>query len=242
MKRTVAAIFAISILGASMFLAHAYKTRGDRKGNVSVTGLGSIDFESDEILWSGIFETTDADLAQAFEAIRTDRKVVEDYLLEKGVKREEITFQQVNTDDLERSKYNDDGKYVGSEFEAYRLSQVVTIDSKDLDLVINISREISELLEQGIQFKSYNPKFYYGDLDKLKLSLIEQASENGRIRAEQIAKNSKSSLKGLKDARLGVFQILGYNSGESYSWSGTFNTSSRWKTANITVKMNFEVE
>jgi len=33
MKRTVAAIFAISILGASMFLAHAYKTRGDRKGN-----------------------------------------------------------------------------------------------------------------------------------------------------------------------------------------------------------------
>ena len=140
MKRTVAAIFAISILGASMFLAHAYKTRGDRKGNVSVTGLGSIDFESDEILWSGIFETTDADLAQAFEAIRADRKVVEEYLLEKGVAREEITFQQVNTEDLERSKYNDDGKYVGSEFEAYRLSQVVTIDSKDLDLIINISR------------------------------------------------------------------------------------------------------
>lgn len=29
MKRTVAAIFAISILGAAMFLAHAYHTRGD---------------------------------------------------------------------------------------------------------------------------------------------------------------------------------------------------------------------
>ena len=113
MKRTVAAIFAISILGASMFLAHAYKTRGDRKGNISVTGLGNIDFESDEILWSGTFETTDADLARAFEAIRADRKVVEDYLLEKGVRPEEITFQQVNTDDVERSKYNNDGKYVG---------------------------------------------------------------------------------------------------------------------------------
>ena len=54
MKRTVAAIFAISILGAAMFLAHAYKTRGDRAGNISVTGLGSIDFESDVISWSGI--------------------------------------------------------------------------------------------------------------------------------------------------------------------------------------------
>ena len=167
MKRTVAAIFAISILGASMFLAHAYKTRGDRKGNISVTGLGNIDFESDEILWSGTFETTDADLAKAFEGIRADRKVVEDYLLEKGVLREEITFQQVNTDDVERSKYNNDGNYVGSEFEAYRLSQVVTVDSKDLDRVIEISREISELLEQGVQIRSYNPKFYYSDLDKL---------------------------------------------------------------------------
>ena len=194
MKRTVAAIFAISILGAAMFLAHAYKTRGDRKGNVSVTGLGSIDFESDEVVWSGIFETTDEDLASAFEAIRADRKVVEDYLLGKGIKQEELTFRQVNTDDVERSKYNDDGKYVGSEFEAYRLSQVVTIDSKDLERVITISREISELLEQGLQFRSYNPKFYYSELDKLKLSLIEQASENGRIRAEQIAKNSNSQL------------------------------------------------
>ena len=242
MKRTVAAIFAISILGAAMFLAHAYKTRGDRKGNVSVTGLGSIDFESDEVVWSGIFETTDEDLASAFEAIRADRKVVEDYLLGKGIKQEELTFRQVNTDDVERSKYNDYGKYVGSEFEAYRLSQVVTIDSKDLERVITISREISELLEQGLQFRSYNPKFYYSELDKLKLNLIEQASENGRVRAEQIAKNSNSQLNGLKDARLGVFQILGYNSGESYSWSGTFNTSSRWKTASITVKMDFEVE
>ena len=242
MKRTVAAIFAISILGAAMFLAHAYKTRGDRKGNVSVTGLGSIDFESDEVVWSGIFETTDEDLASAFEAIRADRKVVEDYLLGKGIKQEELTFRQVYTDDVERSKYYDDGKYVGSEFEAYRLSQVVTIDSKDLERVITISREISELLEQGLQFRSYNPKFYYSELDKLKLNLIEQASENGRVRAEQIAKNSNSQLNGLKDARLGVFQILGYNSGESYSWSGTFNTSSRWKTASITVKMDFEVE
>ena len=72
MKRTVAAIFAISILGASMFLAHAYKTRGDRKGNVSVTGLGSIDFESDVIsLVVELFETTDArSWLDGFETIR----------------------------------------------------------------------------------------------------------------------------------------------------------------------------
>ena len=242
MKRTVAAIFAASILGASLFLAYAYKTRGDRNGNISVTGLGSIDFESDIIMWRGSYETSDSNMARAFETLRKHKNIVESYLIERGIKPGEITFRQVNTDEENRSLYNDEGNYVGSEFEAYRLSQMVQIDSKNLDRVIAISREIPELLEEGIEIQSNNPKFYYSDLDAIKLNLIEQASENGRIRAEQIARNSKSYLKGLKSAKLGVFQILGYNSGESYSWSGTFNTSSRWKTASITVKMNFEVE
>ena len=61
MKRTVAAIFAVSILGAAMFLAHAYKTRGDRAGNISVTGLGEVDFESDQVIWSGRFEASSVD-------------------------------------------------------------------------------------------------------------------------------------------------------------------------------------
>lgn len=242
MKRTVAAIFAVSILGAAMFLAHAYKTRGDRAGNISVTGLGEVDFESDQVIWSGRFEASSVDLGEAFAKIKAQRSKVEAYLIEKGVSKDEIQFEQVSTYEREKSVYNDQGKYVGSEFDKFELNQRVVVNSNDLDLVASVSREISELLNEGVQITSEKPDYYYSKLDELKLDLIEKASENGRIRAEQIAKNSKSDLKGLKSARLGVFQILGYNSGESYSWSGTFNTSSRWKTASITVKMDFEVE
>ncbi|MDB4123753.1 SIMPL domain-containing protein [Schleiferiaceae bacterium] len=242
MKRTVAAIFAVSILGAAMFLAHAYKTRGDQAGNISVTGLGEVDFESDQVIWSGRFEASSVDLGEAFAKIKAQRSKVENYLVEKGVSKDEIQFEQVSTYEREKSVYNDQGKYVGSEFDKFELNQRVVVNSEDLDLVSSVSREISELLNEGVQITSEKPDYYYSKLDELKLDLIEKASENGRIRAEQIAKNSKSDLKGLKSARLGVFQILGYNSGESYSWSGTFNTSSRWKTASITVKMDFEVE
>jgi len=242
MKRTVAAIFAVSILGAAMFLAHAYKTRGDQAGNISVTGLGEVDFESDQVIWSGRFEASSVDLGEAFAKIKAQRIKVENYLIEKGVSKDEIQFEQVSTYEREKSVYNDQGKYVGSDFDKFELNQRVVVNSEDLDLVSSVSREISELLNEGVQITSEKPDYYYSKLDELKLDLIEKASENGRIRAEQIAKNSKSDLKGLKSARLGVFQILGYNSGESYSWSGTFNTSSRWKTASITVKMDFEVE
>ena len=242
MKRTVAAIFAVSILGAALFLAHAYKTRGDRPGNISVTGLGSIEFESDEISWTGTVTVTNSSMKEGFEKVALNSKMVQQYLIRAGLDSSEFSLTQVNTEERSRGVYNEEGNYIGSKFLDYELTQSIQVYSKKLDLVEKIAREITELLNIGIAITSRNPKYYYSDLDKLKLNLIEQASENGRIRAEQIAGNSGSKLTGLNNARLGVFQILGKNSGESYSWSGTFNTSSRMKEASITVKMDFDVE
>jgi len=242
MKRTVAAIFAVAILGASIFLGHAYKTRGDRAGNISVTGLGSVEFESDEVQWTGSFRVTNSSMKEGFAEIALNSKSVQQYLIRAGLDSSEFSLTQVDTDKRTKAVYNSEGNYVGSKFLDYELSQSIKVYSKKIDLVEKVAREITELLNYGIAINSHNPKYYYSELDKLKLNLIEKASENGRIRAEQIASNSGSKISGLKDARLGVFQILGKNSGESYSWSGTFNTSSRIKEASITVKMDFEVE
>jgi hypothetical protein len=41
---------------------------------------------------------------------------------------------------------------------------------------------------------------------------------------------------------MGIFQITGQNSNEDYSWGGTYNTSSREKTASITMKLNYEID
>ena len=46
----------------------------------------------------------------------------------------------------------------------------------------------------------------------------------------------------LKNAKMGGFQIVGQNSSESYSWGGSFNTSSKRKTASITMKLEYETE
>jgi hypothetical protein len=41
---------------------------------------------------------------------------------------------------------------------------------------------------------------------------------------------------------MGIFQITGQNSGEDYSWGGTFNTSSKAKTASITMKLDYQIK
>ncbi len=41
---------------------------------------------------------------------------------------------------------------------------------------------------------------------------------------------------------MGVFQIIARNSNEDYSWAGTFNTTSKQKTATITMKLQFGIQ
>jgi hypothetical protein len=117
----------------------------------------------------------------------------------------------------------------------------VELKSTEVEKVEQISREITELLNKGISLYSEPPRYYYTKLADLKIKMISEATEDARIRAEQISEKSGSSLGDLQSATMGVFQITGQNSDEEYSWGGTFNTSAKEKTASITMKLTYEV-
>ncbi len=106
-----------------------------------------------------------------------------------------------------------------------------------------ISRDISSLLDKGVELTSGAPEYYYSDLDALKLDLIDKASINAKDRIDIIAKNSGAVLGKLQNSSLGVFQITAQNSGTgSYSYDGAFDTSSRFKTASITVRLEYDLK
>jgi hypothetical protein len=84
------------------------------------------------------------------------------------------------------------------------------------------------------------PEYYYTKLDELKLDLIAKSAENTRIRAETIAKESGGEISKLRSANLGVFQISAENSSSDvYSYGGTFDVSSKRKTAFITTRLEY---
>jgi len=69
--------------------------------------------------------------------------------------------------------------------------------------------------------------------------MIAAATKDAQSRAKKIADNAGSSLGKLTKAEMGVFQIIAQNSSEDFSWGGSFNTSSKRKTANITVNLEY---
>ena len=160
----------------------------------------------------------------------------------KGITTKELVFNAVNSRNNTRAKYSPDGKYIGEEFLGYVLTQPLQIDSNNVENVEKISREITELLNKGIQFYSQAPRYYYTKLADLKVEMISKATSDAKIRAEMIAENSGGELGDLISAKMGIFQITGQNSNEDYSWGGTFNTASKEKTASITMKLDYEAD
>ena len=243
MKKSISAlIFGIAIIISAYLLGHSFMNRNKPDGTVSVTGLGKADFTSDLIVWEGSFNRENLDLQKAYQDLAKDKDIITEYLTNKGITREELVFKAVTNRKNTRAKYSNTGQYIGEDFLGYVLTQSIQIESKDVEKVEKISREITELLNKGIPFYSQAPRYYYTQLADLKIEMISKATEDARLRAEKIAKNSGGELGDLISAKMGIFQITGQNSNEDYSWGGTFNTSSKEKTASITMKLDYEVD
>ncbi len=243
MKNTYSAlIFAAAIVFSSIFIAEAYVNRNKKDGEISVTGLGKADFTSDLIVWDGRFMALDKDLKQAYITLNTNKEIIKQYLINKGISENELVFTAVNTSEQSKRNYSQSGDYMGEEFVGYKLMQTVKIESNEVEKIEKISREVTELLNQGVQFYSNSPRYYYTKLADLKIEMISKATEDARLRAEKIAEFSGGKLGNLDYAKMGVFQITGQNSSEEYSWGGTFNTSSKEKTASITMKLVYKAK
>lgn len=210
---------------------------------ISATGSASTNFESDLVVWRGYFHAEAYTSEDAYRQLSKDAETVRNFLTSNGISDSEISFSSVNIYPRNVSVYDEFGNYRGEEFECYELSQNVTISSSNLDNVEKVATDISTLLASGIQFTSYDPEYYYTKIDDLKLELIEKATENAKQRVDIMADKADAKVGKLSHSNLGVFQITAMNTGAgSYSYDGCLDTSSRMKTATITVKLTYDLK
>lgn len=241
MKNTLnVLLLCLSAILCVVLLTHAFKNRNASDNSIHVTGLGRKDFSSDLVVWSGSFSRFAPDLEQTYGQLKQDRETISSYLKNKGVQDREMVFNSVDIQKEYDYSYDHNGRQT-STFAGYRLTQQVEIESRELDKIENVAREITDLINTGVEFYSGEPRYYYTGLSELKIEMIAEATKDARLRADKIAENAGARVGELKYSQMGIFQIIGKNSNEDYSWGGTFNTDSREKTATITVKLQFGI-
>lgn len=234
-------IASVAILISVVIVSSTYKNRNRANDIINVTGLGESDFTSDLIVWSASFSKKKYDLQSAYAALKDDKVLVMKYLEKNQVKRNEVVFSSVSIDKEFSHSYDEKGNR-HSEFTGYRLTQNIEIESKEVDKIEAMSRQITQLINNGVELYSKRPEYYYTKLAELKIEMIAAATKDGTERASKIAKNAGSEIGDLRYAQMGIFQIIAQNSNEAFTWGGAFNTSSKNKTATITMKLQFGVD
>ncbi len=240
-KIIVATLFSAAIFFSLTNLAKVWRKTHAKDEKIEVTGAATKDFVSDLIVWRASYLRRSFVLADANNLLKKDAELVKNMLVKKGIDANTIIFNQVNVQKMFRNNYNQEGRMTESVFDGYELTQNIEVESKEVDKLEKISRESTELLDNGVEFTSYAPEYYYTKLSDLKLEMLKSATSNGFERANNIVNSAKGDIGKLIKADMGTFQITGQNKNEEYSWGGTLNTTDKRKTASVTVKLSFEL-
>jgi uncharacterized protein len=242
----LAVILALGLIIAAFIISNTWKKVSRGSVTITVTGAASKDIKSDLGIWDGSFSNESAVLTDAFTKLKESNKKVKDYLVSKGYTEDKIKFSAINTTTLYESKQQNDYNYSGSKSTSgkvtgYRLSQGVSIESPDVDKIDLLSREVTELINQGVEINSNPPRFLYTKIGDLKIEMIGLATQDAKNRAEQIAKSTDNKVGEVRMSKTGVMQINAKNESQVSDY-GMNDNSSLEKTITSVVNISFSIE
>jgi hypothetical protein len=222
-----------AIVIAALFLGGSfYAARADRN-TVQVVGMASQPFEADQVKWSlSVSRTVPVrELRSGYVRIGEDVERIVAGLAGAGVPRGTVTLQPVTTNPM----YGPDG------IRDYQVNQSLFLVSEDLDAVERLALDPAGLLGEGVLLQQSRLEYFYSGLAEVKRSLLAKATEDARMRAEEIASATGEGISGIAAARAGVFQITEPFSTEVAAY-GIHDTSSRRKEIRVTVHATFVLD
>lgn len=204
---------------------------------IVVTGSAKKRITSDKVIWKAGISFQAPRLQDAYVALRVNMPRVRSYLLSKGVKPGEIKLSAIESQTITARGPNgeDTGRLSG-----FSLKQSIEVRSNDVARVEKLSREATELINQGILLESYPPQYVYTKLADVKQSMLAEAAKDAKARAEKVAASVGSRIGGVRSARMGVLQITPADSND-VSDSGMNDTSSVDKDITSVVSVTFAV-
>ena len=206
------------ILAAGVVLAGFCIGVGFSKGRasdryVTVKGVAEQDVRADLAVWPIKIVAADNDLAAAQAHLRANIHGVLKFLAEQKIDTTKVSLQNFNVSDALANQYNN-----SRPVNRYVIHQTIVIRSDNPLLILAASQKVGELATAGVTLSSggdegygTGPTFVFTGLNTLKPKMIAEATARAREAADQFARDSHSSLGGIRTANQGVFEIMPRN-------------------------------
>ncbi|MDC0675889.1 SIMPL domain-containing protein [Nannocystis radixulma] len=211
---------------------------------IQVTGSAKKRIVSDFIEWTATVEANAADRTATYRVLHDNATRTQEFLVKRGVPKDQIWLSSASVEPSYETEYHGTGdnrveKQVMKGFDGV---QEIKVRSNDVALVEKMSREVTELLEEGVTVSSDAPEYFYTKLGDVKIEMLAEASRDARTRADNIVASAGGAEIGeLRTADMGVINVNPANSTEG-SWDGNNDTSSLEKDIITIVHATFELK
>ncbi|HPN83715.1 MAG TPA: SIMPL domain-containing protein [Victivallales bacterium] len=204
---------------------------------LQVKGYAELQVKSDSSAMTVTIKNVAKTLADAYDLCSTQMNEVK-ALASSILGKHEIS--DLNTEVDEICKLDDKGNKTNF-VDNYAVKRAIRIESSNVESMKKLAASINDLNGKGVMALIEGPSFFVNNLEATKVNLVRQATENGKARAQEMAKSAGYSLGRLVSARQGVIQITKMNSSDTSDW-GVYDTQTIEKVAKLAVSLEFEIE
>ena len=207
-----------------------------RAGNsITVTGTASENATADNAVWSLNLNESQPTLAASVKKIDSSAEGLKKYLLTGGISSEQIELGPINSNAVpEYINGNPTGRII-----AYQAYRTVTVRTKDVQLVAQLSNNIGTLLATGVNVGNYGPSYYLSTLDDMRPKLLAAAMQDAKERAKAITEAVGGEVGSLLSVSSGPTQVTTKDSLDRAA-GGFYDVSTIEKTVNVTLSASFE--
>lgn len=240
---SAAIVFSLAFLAAVVVLSNTLENIQTSGQNISVTGSAERVVTSDtaKLLLTTTQRATVKNYAEISRSIAKNTETVTNQLIKAGLHKDGITVSAPRTSDIcvqNNNGYQDCSLGVIG----YDVNVDIVVETDKVNLAQEVASSISgQAAEQNITLRVNSVEYYYNQLKDLRVTLLNEATANAKLRAEEIAKSSGSTLGKLTEASTGVFQVTQKNSVDVSDY-GTYDTSTIEKKVTAIVRTSFELK
>lgn len=204
------AIIAVGITLAGLLIGGGFARGRAADRYVTVKGISEREVQADLAIWPLRLVSASDNLATANSQLQESLQKIRAFLTAQQIDASQATLQDFSVTDAQTNQYSG-GIAAGSRFV---IRQTVVVRSTRPELINAASQRVSELVSDGVvlssggEYGNGGPTFIFTGLNALKPEMIGEATARARESAEQFARDSKSSIGGIRRASQGVFEIL----------------------------------
>jgi len=197
-----ALLVGLGLVGAGWFAAQGMARLKTADRYVTVKGSAEKIVDADLVVWPLPHSVGGNDLADVQARLDANTRTIRAFFSQAGFADSDIVVSPPRLEDRWAWASGDNKPP-----ERFRYSTTVTLRTSNVAQALAALRRSGELVAHGVMLGSGGPDFEYTRLNAIKPALIAEATANARESAEQFAKDSHSTIGGIRSANQGVVDI-----------------------------------